>query len=111
MEELDRERQQSKRAKSATDRLELRAEALRIELETNNKTLDAKVQEQENELKSIRQSLVMADARAAELRGLLDEQRTSTGAALEQLNRLLADATLRKNSAVAKRKRSVSNTL
>ncbi len=111
MEELDRERQQSKRAKSATDRLELRAEALRIELETNNKTLDAKVQEKENELKSIRQSLVMADARAAELRGLLDEQRTSTGAALEQLNRLLADATLRKNSAVAKRKRSVSNTL
>jgi hypothetical protein len=53
----------------------------------------------------------MADARAAELRGLLDEQRASTGAALEQLNRLLADAALRKINAVAKRKRTVPNSL
>jgi chromosome segregation ATPase len=111
MEELDRERQESKRAKSATDRAELRVEALRVEFEKNNKTLAAKVQEKENEIKSIRQSLVMADARAAELRGLLDEQRASTGAALEQLNRLLADAALRKINAVAKRKRTVPNSL
>jgi chromosome segregation ATPase len=105
MEELDRERQESKKAKSAMDRAELRAEALRVQLENENNTLSGKVQEKENELKLIRQSLMVADARAVELRGLLDAQRASTGDALDQLNRLLTEATVMKTSAASKNKR------
>nr|WP_315491520.1 DNA-binding protein [uncultured Rhodoferax sp.] len=89
MEELDRERQEVKRAKIAADHVERRLEALQAQLVADSKALSSKVLERENELLSVRQALVASDARATELRGLLDEQRKLAATALDQLNRLV----------------------
>lgn len=92
MEELDRERQESKRAKSAVDQAERKVETLRAQMETDIKTVTGRVRETETELAAVRQALKISDERANELRGFLDEQRELAKTALDQLNRLLSDA-------------------
>ncbi len=109
MEELDRERQESKRAKIALDRAESRIEALQIQLVADSKAFSTKVHEKENELLSVRQALLASDARATELRGLLDEQRRLTATALDQLNNLLLRTDRGKlHPATGTRKRTVA---
>lgn len=106
MGDLDRERQECKRAKVAANQAERQAETLRDQLEADTRTLAGKVRDKENELLSVRQALVTADERSAELRVLLEQQRSTTGAALEQLSRHLVVAARETASVIAKRKRA-----
>lgn len=110
MEELDRERQESKRSKIAVDRAERRAEALQVQLVADSKALSSKVQGKERELLSVQQALAASDARATELRGLLDEQRTLTATALDQLKRLFKEAGRGKATIVATKRKPPAST-
>ncbi|HCY15477.1 MAG: hypothetical protein A2Z93_01715 [Curvibacter sp. GWA2_64_110] len=108
LEEVDRGRQEAKQAKADLGETERRAEASRLRLEAANKVLGDKLQETEFELRSVRQALTSANDHSSELRSLLDEQRAATGVALEQLNRLLANAVAHKRSAAAGAKRKTT---
>jgi hypothetical protein len=93
MTELDRERQESKRLKLSLQQSEHRAEIVGNQFQAEKQSLAQKLIDVESELRSERQALQLANARASELRGLLDEQRTANGAAIAQLSQHLAEAT------------------
>jgi chromosome segregation ATPase len=100
MEEIDRERQKTKQAKTALGEAECRAQVSRQGLEEANMTLGDKLQQTEIEIRSVRQALASANERSSELRALLDEQGATSSAALSQLNLLLA-APARKTQAAS----------
>lgn len=110
LKELDREREEVKRAKATQKVAVHSADASRKRLEAANKSLGEKLHEMEVELKSVRQALASANERSSELRGLLDEQRAATGAALEQLNQFLVNAADRKLPVVAAPRKRASAT-
>lgn len=93
MTELDRERQESKRLKLNLQQAEQRAETVGNQFQAEKQTLAHELIDLQSELRSERQSLLLANRRASELRGLLDEQRTANGAAIAQLGQLLTEAT------------------
>lgn len=93
MTELDRERQESKRLKLSLQQSELRVETAGNQFQAEKQTLSQKLHATELELRAARQALVMANERASELRGLLDDQRTVNGAAMTQLSQYLTEAT------------------
>lgn len=92
MTELDRERQESKRLKLNQQQATQQAERVGNQFQAEKQTLVQKLHDSEFELQSVRQALVLANERASELRGLLDDQRTANGAAISQLSQLLTDA-------------------
>lgn len=92
MMELDLERQETKRLKLNLQQTTKQAETVGNQFQAEKQTLLQKLLDAESELRSARQALVWANERAAELRGLLDEQRTVNGAAIAQLNQLLTEA-------------------
>lgn len=92
MSELDRERQETKRLKLNLQQAVQQAETVGNQFQAEKQTLRQKQLDAESELRAARQALVLANERAAELRGLLDEQRTANGAAIAQLSQLLTEA-------------------
>lgn len=92
MTELDRERQESKRLKSKLEQSQVQAETTGNQFRAQLQTLGQKLLDVEQELRSERQAAMVAQQRASELRGLLDEQAKTNVAALAQLNQLLTVA-------------------
>ena len=105
MTELDRERQESKRFKLSLQQSEQRAEAIGKQYRSAEQLQIQKLLDVEQALHSDRQSLKLANERASELRGLLDEQRIANGAAIAQLSQLLIEATHKAPSIVTARRR------
>jgi chromosome segregation ATPase len=108
MTELDRERQETKRLKLNLQQTAQQAETVGNQFQAEKQTLLQKQLDAQSELRSARQALVLANERAAELRGLLDEQRTANGAAIAQLSQLLIEATL-KAPVIAKSRKRVNS--
>lgn len=94
--ELDRERQESKRAKTVGN-----------QFQTELQAQTQKRQAIEQELRSERQALQLANQRTNEMRGLLDEQRTANGTAIAQLSQLLLQ-TRESNPIILKSRKRVS---
>ncbi|MFZ2389138.1 MAG: DNA-binding protein [Polaromonas sp.] len=92
LEELDRERQEVKRARAAQLESERRAVAAQTRLETANTSMATRMQEIEHDLGVERQALASANERATELRNLLDAQKEANTATLKQLNLLLVNS-------------------
>lgn len=90
--ELDRARQDAKQARLALVEIERRSQAALKGLELVNQTLDEQLTQAQAALQSTQQALAAANAHSLELRDLLDQERTATGGAFEQLNRRLAEA-------------------
>jgi chromosome segregation ATPase len=109
MEELDRERQGNKQARIAISEAERRMESNRQSAEAINAELSKRLLETELELRSLRQSLASENERTSELRTLLDQQRTATGTALDQLNQFLANSARVAAIVPAKRNRTKAN--
>lgn len=105
MTELDRERQETKRFKLNLQQAAQQAETVSHQFQAEKQTLHQKQLDAQSELRSARQALVLANERAAELRGLLDEQRTANGAAIAQLSQLLTEATQKAPVMAKSRKR------
>jgi chromosome segregation ATPase len=108
MTELDRERQETKRLKLNLQQTAQQAETVGNQFQAEKQTLLQKQLDAQSELRSARQALVLANERATELRGLLDEQRTANGAAIAQLSQLLIEATL-KAPVIAKSRKRVNS--
>lgn len=106
MTELDRERQETKRLKLSLQQAAQQAETVDNQFQAEKQTLRQKLLDAQSELRSARQALVLANERAAELRGLLDEQRTANGAAIAQLSQLLTEAN-QKAPVIAKSRKRV----
>lgn len=102
--ELDRERQESKRLKLTQQQATQQAERVGNQFQAEKQTLVQKLHDSEFELRSVRQALVLANERASELRGLLDDQRTANGAAISQLSQLLTDANQKAANAKPRKK-------
>lgn len=92
LEELDRERQEVKRARAAQLESERRAVAAQTRLETANTSMATRMQEIEHDLGVERQALASANERATELRNLLESQKEANTATLKQLNLLLVNS-------------------
>ncbi|MFZ2295429.1 MAG: DNA-binding protein [Polaromonas sp.] len=92
LEELDRERQEVKRARAAQLESERRAVAAQTRLETANTSMATRMQEIEHDLGVERQALASANERATELRNLLEAQKEANTATLKQLNLLLVNS-------------------
>ena len=84
--ELDRERQEIKRSKTAFSEVEKIAENLRRGLEMANQRLEDRLQESQVELRTARQALASANEHTAELRALFEMQSTTNAVAQKQLN-------------------------
>lgn len=108
MTELDRERQETKHLKLNLQQAAQQAETVGNQFQAEKQTLFQKQLDAASELRSARQALVLANERAAELRGLLDEQRTANGAAIAQLSQLLTKAT-QKAPVIAKSKKRMNS--
>ena len=106
MTELDRERQESKRLKLSLQQSEHRVETVGNQFQLDKQMLAEKLLNVEQELRSERQSLLLANERATELRGLLDEQRTANSAAIAQLSQLLTEASQKAPVMVKSRKKA-----
>lgn len=104
MTELDRERQESKRLKLNHQQAAQQAERVDNQFQAEKQTLVQKLHDSEFELRSVRQALVLANERASELRGLLDDQRTANGAAISQLSQLLTDANQKATNAKSRKR-------
>lgn len=91
--ELDRERQATKRLESKLTEAQHSAQAVEKHLQEEQQALAQKLLDAERQLRSERQFLLQANERAAELRGLLDEQRTASTSTIAHLNQLLAKTT------------------
>lgn len=92
LEELDRERQEVKRARAAQLEIERRAVAAQTRLETANTSMATRMQEIEHDLGVERQAQASANERATELRNLLEAQKEANTATLKQLNLLLVNS-------------------
>lgn len=84
--EVDRTRDQAKRAEVALADCKRHTQASIQELETSNRFLKEKLIQTEGELRESTIALKSANDRASELRGLLDQERASTITALKQLS-------------------------
>lgn len=92
LEELDRERQEVKRARAAQLESERRAVAAQTRLETANTSMATRMQEIDHDLGVERQALASANERATEMRNLLKAQKEANTATLKQLNLLLVNS-------------------
>lgn len=86
--ELDRVRQQVKRAELLLSDSQRSAQSSLKELETANQAIGARLIESEAELRASRISLNFANERATELSGLLQQEKASTIDTLAHFNRL-----------------------
>lgn len=109
MTELDRKRQETKRLKLNLQQAAQQAETVGNQVQAEKQALLQKQLDAQSELRSARQALVLANERAAELRGLLDVQRTANGVAIAQLSQLLTEATQKAPVIGKSRKRVNSN--
>lgn len=107
MTELDRERQETKRLKSKLDDAEQSAEAVGKRFQEDTRMLTQRLRDVEIELHSEHQSLLLANARGVELRGLLDDQRVANSAALAQMSLFLKEVT--HNASTSKPRRRVKS--
>ena len=92
LEELDHERQETRRAKAALADQERRAAVAHAKLETENLALNARLQDVERDLKTGDQTLASARSRTGELENLLEAQKMAHATTLKQLDVLLARA-------------------
>lgn len=92
LEELDRERQEAKRAKATLADQERRTAAAHAKLETANQRLAEKLQAMELAHKTHEQALASASMLAHELGQLLEAQKLAHATTLKQLDVLLARA-------------------
>ena len=92
LEELDRERQEVKRAKTALVELERRTQVSLTKIEAANTSIAARLQDTERELANARQAFASANERTSELRGLLQAQTETSTATLKQLNLLVVNS-------------------
>lgn len=95
MTELDRERQETKRLKSALKDVEQGIERLQLQHQADKEILATALHNAETALKSEHQSVVVAQDRAAELRSLLDEQRIAHATAMSQFSQRMTQTTLK----------------
>lgn len=84
--ELDRERQETKRAKLSLDDAERKAGVAKGQWVLASQSLSDKLNESTGELSSLRQALAASNERAAELLGLLASQSKVNAAERKQLN-------------------------
>lgn len=108
MTELDRERQETKRIKSKLNDAEQSAETTAKKFQEDTRMLAQRLRDVEIELHSEHQSLLLANARGVELRGLLDDQRIANSAALAQMSLLLKEVT-HKSAVIAKPRKRVKS--
>ncbi|MDO8251242.1 MAG: DNA-binding protein [Rhodoferax sp.] len=99
--ELDRARQGAKQAQLALAETERRSQAAIKGQELAKQTLDEQLSQVQSALQSTQQGLAAANNRSLELRDLLDQERTATSGAFEQLNRRLAKAAIEAATEVA----------
>ncbi|SFC24596.1 replication region DNA-binding N-term [Polaromonas sp. OV174] len=93
LEELDRERQESKQAKAALLEAGARAQALQTKQEAANTAITASMQTVTLDLAAERQALALAQQHIVELGISLDHQKMAHAVSLRQLNLLLANST------------------
>lgn len=110
MQDIDRERQESKLAKAALAAATQRAEESHQQSELNKKQLTDKLLHADAELRLIRQALASTEERASELRALLDTQAAANAATLKQLDLLVANQTVPKPVPTTKRTRKLKHT-
>lgn len=106
MTDLDRERQESKRLKSQLSEAERRMETLENKAQEDKQGLMQKLHDAGIALRSEHQALLLANARATELRELLEAQRIANAQALAQMSQLLTEVT-HKEAPVAKPRKRV----
>lgn len=93
LQDLDRSRQEVKRAKTAVDESERRTENVRKEFEAENVLQGEKLLRFQLEIAALNQSLTAANERTTELRILLDDQRNADAASLNELKKLFLSMT------------------
>jgi chromosome segregation ATPase len=95
--EIDRERQVAKQALAAVEEASALIQTTRSGLESRIETLTQRLQSTQNELGTARQALASTELRCTELTGLLQDQRVTNGAMLENLNQTLKTMTSRRD--------------
>jgi len=105
LQELDREREEAKRARSARVEQERQAAAAHGRLEGLNLTLTAKLQEMAHEIKDVQQALALANARSSELSDLLQAQKLAHAATLKRLDLLLVNSPPKMRAQISMRRR------
>lgn len=106
MMELDRERQESKRLHLNLQQTEQRVDAMAREFEAQRAELTQKLQTAQSELRSAREALDLSHERGDELRGLLEEQRTSNNTVMAQLSQLLSEAASKRPASAKPKKKA-----
>ena len=86
LEEIDLERQETKRITAMLAEVNRREEVTRRRFEADNKSLTDQLQKAEGLLKSQSQSLTSSNEMASEFRSLLDDQRAISAGLMQQLN-------------------------
>jgi hypothetical protein len=92
LEELDRERQETKRLKTATLEQERRSAAAHAQLEADQLSLAGRLQDKEQALQTTQQTLVSTQLRMGELDDSLQAQKMAHAIALKQIDVLLLSA-------------------
>jgi chromosome segregation ATPase len=91
--EIDRERQVAKQALVTVEETSALIQTTRSGLEARIETLTQRLQATQIELGTARQALASTELRCTELAGLLQDQRTTNGVMLENLNQTLKTMT------------------
>ena len=107
LQDLDREREDTKRSKAALAEQKRGATAVHARLETANLNLAAQLQEKEHAFKAVHQTLAVADARVNELSDLLEAQKRVHATTLKQLELLLQSSPQRNRAQIPIRRRRV----
>ena len=103
--ELDKERQETKRAQAALSETERKINESRTKWLLGNQAMTDQLNAANLELGAQRQALASANERAAELRGLLEAQSAVSAAALKQLNVRRASPERKKTASSLSRRR------
>lgn len=101
--EIERERREAKHARSALTETNALLQSTRSSLEARLESQALRLQTCEVDLGAAHQAVTSMNLRCAELSGLLQEQRMTNGAMLEQLNQTLG--ALARDSTTSKRRR------